>query len=57
MNKKLINTLTKEEFDKEFEEGMTKIPEEQKIPKDHFLFVLLQRGILNPQKYFEFLMN
>ena len=54
MSKIPINNLTKEQFLKEFNEGMGKIPESDKVDMFSFLHVLLMKGILNPEKYFEF---
>jgi hypothetical protein len=55
MSKTPINNLTKEQFLKEFEEGMDKISPDKKITKEEFLNTLLMKGILNPEKYFEFI--
>lgn len=54
MSKTPINNLTKEQFLKEFNEGMSKIPPERQIDISTFLFVLLQRGELLLNKYLEF---
>lgn len=55
MNKTPINNLTKEQFLKEFEEGMKKIPTDERITRAEFLQTLLMKGILLPEKYFEFM--
>jgi hypothetical protein len=54
MSKTPINNLTKEQFLKEFNEGMLKQPEPDRVDMFSFLHVLLMKGILNPDKYFEF---
>jgi len=52
---KEINELTKEEFDKEFNERMPKIPLEQQLTKEVFLQILVMKGILRLDKFIEFL--
>lgn len=55
MSKATINNLTKEQFLKEFEEQMSKLPPNEQLSKEEFLGTLLMKGILNPVKYFEFI--
>ena len=55
MSKTPINNLTKKQFLKEFEEGMKKIPADERISRAEFLQTLLMKGLILPEKYFEFI--